>query len=223
MSHLRSAKKLRRSRELGPAVGLAVLAIEEAVKGFMYRRASRGEIRFVRRGANLTTTFRERDLSEHRVKQGVVIGVILVTIRYLPLLEALEASADVHGPRQARALVLRGLLGQIRWEADLERPGSQAAAQIKRMLRVVSRLDHLKLRGFYVDSRDGHVIDPMTIDKREAADLLELASELVDSFRELGSVATPDLDLGIIREHQAQMARSTRRTQRSGAHTSKKS
>lgn len=196
---LRSAHRLYRAHERGIAVGIAVLSIEEAVKAFYYHQAAKGEIQFVTKNPNNITTFRQKDLTIHKVKHNIIISTLLFSWKYYPLMESIENAKKVHSPSEARELMLRTTLTQIAWDFTIADQNNKSNRTFLQMIQLANRLDHLKLRGFYTDSINGVVMDPKSINRKEAKLLMKFADEMVEAFGLLGSVTSSTNDKQIIR------------------------
>jgi len=60
---------------------LAVLAIEESAKAFVYWVASEGVVRIVKKNPNYVTTHKESDLLDHEFKHLLITGDLYPAIK----------------------------------------------------------------------------------------------------------------------------------------------
>ena len=199
---LRSAERLARSRSYGHATALAVLAIEEAGKGFLYHLAANRVIRFVKGKGNKVTALNERDLTFHDVKQSFVIGAIGQSLRYAPLYELARRAPTFKSRDQVLRYMERAIIAQTQWEMELSRPNSRLSKEVRKAFAILEELSSRKNRGLYVEPRGQAVQSPRHVSRREYEEVLRLAKEVIQGLATFSKRPISDEEREMLVEHR---------------------
>jgi AbiV family abortive infection protein len=177
---LRNAYDLKSWGSRGHACSLAVLAIEESAKAFVYYIASEGVVRIVRKNPNNLTTYKESDLLDHEFKHLLITGLLEDIINYGPFYEAI---ARIQKESLSRADVVRTIYRAIhahqRQRLDFQ-SGGKRADEVKRIFQTLKTLNRMKNQGLYVGHKGNHVLAPNAVERKELKSVLDLADIVVE-------------------------------------------
>ena len=214
---LADAKRLRRARNRGHAIALAVLSIEEASKALVYHNAAEGVLRIVKKNPNHITTFQERELLDHRFKHAILAGLLAEWIRYAPFYEVAEG---LRKPRLTKQEVREVILGAIHAHRLLQidlASGGRTAKDVKDLFELLERLNDLKNRGLYVDHAGRRMLLPNDLNKRELERLLELGEGAIEMVSQLAKLHYTEREKRLQIEANKELLKRARRARvRSG-------
>ncbi|MFY9716726.1 MAG: AbiV family abortive infection protein [Thermoplasmata archaeon] len=176
---LLDSRYLLRRGSRGHSCALSIVAMEEAAKALVYKQAAEGVIRFVARSPNSLSTYREKDLLDHRFKHGAIARLLVGSLELSPFLETLKTTRKQSFTRkEAEALLRRAQTRQWLQKAELER-GGRLTKELDLMYRTLGRLDSLKNAALYVGRAGRDFQKPDQTDPRELNRVRLLAAMVI--------------------------------------------
>lgn len=175
----RDAKKVKSVGSRGHSCSLAILSIEESAKALVYYTASEGVYRIVKGKPNYITTFRKKDLMDHRFKHSIVSAFLADWIFYMPFYQVIgETRKREFSKSEVEALFGRAIHLHRRHRIEIS-SGGRAAQNMAKMFALMEQLNERKNLGLYVDHTSSRVLRPNDIPRDEVKDVFDLAGMIV--------------------------------------------
>jgi AbiV family abortive infection protein len=217
---IRDARNLKSIGSRGHACSLAILSIEESAKALVYYTASEGVYRLVEKNPNYVTTYRKKDLLDHRFKHAIVSAFLADWMFYLPFYSILEGKRkDTFRRSEVEQLLQKAIHSHRRHRIELS-SGGKATQELNKMFSLLESLNDKKNRGLYVDHTDCAVLRPNGLSAKETQHVLSIAEMVTQMVSEIVRVSIAPEQKRILVDEARRLAQQLKRLK---SHTEKES
>ncbi|HEV2317304.1 MAG TPA: AbiV family abortive infection protein [Thermoplasmata archaeon] len=191
LSLAESGESLLSSGKIGPATSLLVLACEEFAKGMMFSSVADGTLSLDRRDLGKKWVVDPSAPKSHALKQLFAGGAFLAPVlaaslnKRWPEIERRISTMEIPDPGSEEFANIVEQFGHEYFPAADQDPEARKRSDL------ISRLDSLKLAGFYVEVEEGTVRTPQSVSKEDALAVLQLYDEILSNFSERGLLGIP--------------------------------